>query len=173
MQMKQFPREVSHVVLLSAIPMLYPGLGILESLLNAFNNFPARLLFKTGNEPPLSSSITSCMLRTRHRCSLALPLHHVLMQSQAYILEALELWAVSWWAREPSCLFVVHVSCTAVYVYDAPDVCSGLYDSIYNHFDQPELLDDVTDHWRCATLMLRAPLMLCHSQLCMCKPTYS
>jgi hypothetical protein len=26
-------------------------------------------------------------------------------------------------------------------------LCAGLYDTIYNHFDQPDLLDDVTDHW--------------------------
>lgn len=28
-----------------------------------------------------------------------------------------------------------------------PDWSAGLYDSIYNHFDEPDLLDDVTDHW--------------------------
>ena len=47
-QMKQYPPEVNHVVLLSAIPSLYPGLGILESLLKAFNHAPLKLLFKTG-----------------------------------------------------------------------------------------------------------------------------
>jgi hypothetical protein len=48
MQMKQYPREVHHVLISSAIPMLYPGLGVVESLLTAFNHPPAKMLFKTG-----------------------------------------------------------------------------------------------------------------------------
>lgn len=59
MQMKQYPREVQHVLVLSAIPMLYPGFGVLETLLNAVNNYPVRLLFKTGAylPPPLMCTI--------------------------------------------------------------------------------------------------------------------
>lgn len=78
MQMKQFPREVHHVLLLSAIPLLYPGLGILEHLLNAFNNYPAKMLFKTGafpssatRAPALSCCIACCMLTTGNTARVA------------------------------------------------------------------------------------------------------
>jgi hypothetical protein len=54
-QMKQFPRQVHHVLLLSAIPVLYPSLGIIEPLLKAVNNAPTKLLFKTGATRVLSS----------------------------------------------------------------------------------------------------------------------
>lgn len=89
--MKEFPRDVQHVLLLSAIPMLYPGLGVVESLLNAFNKAPAKMLFKTGSKPYLSSSIALCMLKARHKCSLVgalamcLMVSKGLMYSQAYI----------------------------------------------------------------------------------------
>eukprot|EP00892_Ulva_mutabilis_P003438 jgi/Ulvmu1/1466/UM011_0196.1 len=70
-QMKEFPDSVKHVLFISASPIVYPGLGIVEGLLKCFSSAPA----------------TNLLLKT------------------------------------------------------------GLGDSIYNHFGQPDLLDDVTDHW--------------------------
>lgn len=52
-QMKEFPASVKHVIFMSATPIIYPGMGIVESLLMCFNKAPAtNLLLKTGARPP-------------------------------------------------------------------------------------------------------------------------
>jgi hypothetical protein len=53
-QMKELPESTKHAILLSAIPIVYPSLGVVEKLLNFFSGkLPTNLLFKTGAPPQL------------------------------------------------------------------------------------------------------------------------
>lgn len=48
-QMRELPDSTRHVILLSAIPMVYPSLGVVEKLLKFFSGSkPTALLGKTG-----------------------------------------------------------------------------------------------------------------------------
>lgn len=50
--MKEFPDSVKHIIFMSATPIIYPGMGIVESLLKCFSKAPAaNLLLKTGTPP--------------------------------------------------------------------------------------------------------------------------
>ena len=63
--MKGMAKSTKHVLLLSAIPIVYPSLGVLETMLKAFDQTSQRttnLLFKTGALCPVAFS---ALLRSR------------------------------------------------------------------------------------------------------------
>lgn len=132
-----------HLILLSAIPVIYPKLGVLESLLKAFEGASTRteaVLFKTGVPllPSCDTAVERChMFRRRPSWSSR---KHIQPHPGCAVNSSWRMSAGAW-------LYAIFTQVQYHGRAQAASVGAGLYDKIYNHFGEPDLLDDVTDHW--------------------------